>query len=71
MNPVNLFSHNSYTFAPANVDVFTGGRITQVASIFVNENEVKKLVAEQLRIGGVTKMQLQPSHLLIILSATT
>nr|MCH9665023.1 hypothetical protein [Gammaproteobacteria bacterium] len=51
-NPVNVFSHNSYTFAPANIVVPTDDTRTRVTSIFVNENEVKKLVAEQLRIGG-------------------
>ena len=50
-NPVSVFSHNSYTFAPANIAVPTDGTRTQVASIFVNENEVKNLVAELLGIG--------------------
>nr|MCH9664269.1 hypothetical protein [Gammaproteobacteria bacterium] len=50
-NPVSVFSHNSYNFAPANIDIPTDGARTPVANIFVNENEVKKLVAGRLGIG--------------------
>ncbi|MBE8183127.1 MAG: cadherin repeat domain-containing protein, partial [Candidatus Portiera sp.] len=46
---INVFSHNSYRFAPSlDTRIPSDGTNRPLASIFVNENEVKKLVGRRL-----------------------